>query len=227
MVQFHPTYAYEDFIQGYRPSGDGFALKDGLFYEFCNRALADQSAKYVFIIDEINRGNLSKILGEMMMLIEPDKRGSEWSVPLAYSPSGDKQFHVPGNVYLLGMMNTADRSLSLVDYALRRRFAFVSLQPCFDSNTFQTHLEQQGANHDLIGAIIDRVAELNAEICKDRTLGPGFRIGHSYFCQGTHVPTEAWYQDVVLSEIVPLLEEYWFDDLERVAKWRKHLLRQV
>jgi 5-methylcytosine-specific restriction protein B len=227
MIQFHASYSYEDFVQGYRPDGQGFTLKKGVFYDFCKRALDDQTATYVFIIDEINRGNLGKVLGEMMMLLEADKRGSEWSVPLAYAPSQDEQFHVPRNVYLLGMMNTADRSLSLVDYALRRRFRFISLRPCFHSDQFRTHLEQMGTDKLVIGAIMDRVTELNTEIRQDRNLGPGFEIGHSYFCQSTAAVTEECYQDVVLTEIIPLLEEYWFDDLDRVSKWRSNLLRKV
>jgi 5-methylcytosine-specific restriction protein B len=127
MVQFHQSYSYEDFVQGYRPDGNGFDRKNGLFYQFCQRAAKDTTQPYVFIIDEINRGNLSKIFGELMMLIEADKRGTEWKVPLTYSQDTDEQFYVPENVHIIGLMNTADRSLSLVDYALRRRFAFVNL----------------------------------------------------------------------------------------------------
>jgi 5-methylcytosine-specific restriction enzyme B len=95
MVQFHPSYAYEDFIQGYRPGHDGFSLKNGLFYNFCKKASADHDSTYVFIVDEINRGNLGTIFGELMMLLEADKRGSEWSVPLTYSQSAEDQFYVP------------------------------------------------------------------------------------------------------------------------------------
>ena len=116
-VQFHQSYSYEDFIQGYRPMEKGFALRKGVFLDFCERALAEPGETFVFVIDEINRGNLSKILGELMLLIEPDKRAPEWGVKLAYALSADERFYVPPNLYLLGMMNTADRSLSLVDYA--------------------------------------------------------------------------------------------------------------
>lgn len=119
MVQFHQSYSYEDFIMGFRPSTDGFELKRGAFYNFCKKAEIDGDNDYFFIIDEINRGNLSKIFGELFMLIENDKRGV--SLQLLYS---DEKFSVPKNIYIIGMMNTADRSLAMLDYALRRRFVF-------------------------------------------------------------------------------------------------------
>ncbi|MGO7822813.1 AAA family ATPase [Rhizobium ruizarguesonis] len=122
LVQFHQSYSYEDFVEGYRPTATGFDLRAGKFVEFCRRAEADPKKIYVFVIDEINRGNLSKILGELMLLIEHDKRDPKWAMPLS---SGKVPFYVPANVHILGLMNTADRSLAVVDYALRRRFAFV------------------------------------------------------------------------------------------------------
>ena len=140
-VQFHQSYSYEDFVEGFRPTEKGFELKPGKFVEFCRRAEAYPNNRYVFIIDEINRGNLSKILGELMLLIEPDKRDPKWAMPLA---SGRAPFHVPTNVYIMGLMNTADRSLAVVDYALRRRFAFVALMPKIDSPRFSEHLEMLG-----------------------------------------------------------------------------------
>jgi len=133
MIQFHQSYSYEDFIQGYRPKDDGtFKLENGIFYRFCKKAQADPENKYFFIIDEINRGNLSKIFGELMLLIESDKRGQDYGVPLTYSISSETKFNIPDNVYIIGTMNTADRSLAMVDYALRRRFAFVTVEPTFD-----------------------------------------------------------------------------------------------
>ena len=144
MVQFHQSYSYEDFVQGYRPTQDGLSLKDGLFLEFCRRAARDKDTTYVFIIDEINRGNLSRIFGELMMLIESDKRASAWSVPLTYATSAEAQFFVPENLYLLGLMNTADRSLAMVDYALRRRFAFWTLRPQVSSPAFRQMLIDRG-----------------------------------------------------------------------------------
>jgi 5-methylcytosine-specific restriction protein B len=228
-VQFHQSYSYEDFVQGYRPTGSGLTLQPGVFFEFCNRALADPDETYVFIIDEINRGNLSKIFGELMLLIEPDKRSAEWATKLAYAPAAEERFYVPPNVFLLGMMNTADRSLSLVDYALRRRFAFVALEPEYTSEKFRQQLTQRGAPIELIDRIIERMTAINEEIESDKTnLGRGFCIGHSFF-----VPTSQseqldlqWYQRVMETEILPLLEEYWFDNPNRAKEWRDRLLAE-
>lgn len=227
MVQFHQSYSYEDFVQGLRPDNDGkFKLQDGIFYRFCKKA-AEDDRPYVFIIDEVNRGNLSRILGELMMLIEADKRGPAWAVNLTYGGDGEN-FHVPENVYIIGTMNTADRSLAMVDYALRRRFSFLTLDPAFSTEGFREHLEERGVPDTLIAKINGRVDRLNERIAKDtKGLGPGFRIGHSYFCprEGDE-PTEDWYRRVVKYEIVPLLEEYWFDDDGKVSQARDELLAQ-
>jgi 5-methylcytosine-specific restriction protein B len=221
MVQFHPSYSYEDFVQGYRPGASGFELREGAFLSFCRRAAADTENKYVFIIDEVNRANLSKVFGELMMLIEPDKRDARWAVPLAYAPSDTSPFHVPSNVYLIGMMNTADRSLAVVDYALRRRFAFFDLEPAIESDAFQEHLAGRGVEPAIVSRIVRRISDLNKRIAKDSTnLGPGFRIGHSYFCGGRLDGTtaEAWYRRVIETEIAPLIREYWFDDPAEAEK---------
>lgn len=230
-VQFHQAYSYEDFVQGYRPSGSGFDLRDGVFLEFCRRAQADLEQKYVFVIDEINRGNMSKILGELMLLIEPDKRSPRWAVKLAYSRDPDDAFHVPPNVFLLGLMNTADRSLSVVDYALRRRFAFKTVGPCFHSKAFASHLLECQVSQAMAARIQNSIGQLNAAIAEDRTnLGPGFCIGHSYFCsppqglQSGAIGEEEWYRNVIEYEVVPLLEEYWFDAPERADEWKRRLL---
>jgi hypothetical protein len=227
-VQFHQSYSYEDFVQGYRPNGNqGFERKNGSFYEFRDRALHDPDGTYVFIIDEINRGNLSKVFGELMLLIEPDKRGPEWATRLSYASEGEPNFFVPSNLYILGMMNTADRSLSLVDYALRRRFAFVAMQPMYGAPKYRTHLEAKGVSEDVITRIINGMGELNQAIETDRTnLGPGFRIGHSFFTPTKDVEdSEVWYRRIVETEIYPLLEEYWFDAPETADQWRDQLLR--
>jgi len=227
MVQFHQSYSYEDFVQGLRPDNEGkFQLQDGVFYRFCKKA-AEDDRPYVFIIDEVNRGNLSRILGELMMLIEADKRGPAWAVNLTYGGDGE-DFHVPENVFIIGTMNTADRSLAMVDYALRRRFSFLTLDPAYSSEGFRDHLEGRGVPDTLIAKINGRIQRLNELIAKDtKGLGPGFRIGHSYFCprEGDE-PTEDWYRRVVKYEIVPLLEEYWFDDDGKVAQARDELLAQ-
>lgn len=215
MIQFHQSYAYEDFIQGYRPSEEGgFERRDGVFYSFCREAEADPDNRYVFIIDEVNRGNLSKIFGELMMLIEADKRMADYAVPLTYSPD-DAPFHVPENLYLIGMMNTADRSLAMVDYALRRRFSFNRLPPAFGTSKFSNFLQNDmSIPEELVKKINDRFAALNEEIRADHAnLGLGFEIGHSYFCSdaGEEKFDESWYKSIIQQEIEPLLREYWFD----------------
>jgi MoxR-like ATPase len=228
MVQFHQSYAYEDFVQGWRPRAEGgFELQDGIFHRFCHRAEQDPDHRYVFIIDEINRGNLSKVLGELMMLIESDKRGPQFAIPLTYSRSLEERFYVPENVYILGMMNTADRSLAMVDYALRRRFSFVRLPPAFASDGFTDHLAADGVPEPLVERIVERMTELNQVIAEDtRNLGPGFEIGHSYFVPGAEEEgrDEAWYERVVRQEIEPLLHEYWFDQPQRVEEQIGRLL---
>jgi 5-methylcytosine-specific restriction protein B len=223
MVQFHQSYSYEDFIQGYRPYEDGFTRKDGVFVRFCKLASLDQDSIYVFIIDEINRSNLSKVFGELLMLIEADKRGSKHSLALTYCTSEEEQFYVPPNVYILGMMNTADRSLALVDYALRRRFSFVALEPLFGSPLFTDFLIGLGAAPSFIAAISSRIEALNQAIYDDQNLGPGFVIGHSYFCGNGSALTEKIYLNAIRHEILPLLKEYWFDDPDKVKHWAEKL----
>ena len=184
----------------------------------------DKNGAYVFIIDEINRGNLSKIFGELMMLVEPDKRGQAFSIPLTYASDLDDKFYIPANVHIIGTMNTADRSLAMVDYALRRRFRFITLRPEF-SDTFKEFLTAKGAGQALVEKVVDRMAVLNKQIADDTKLGPGYEIGHSYFCPGEGIsPDDAWFRRVVDSEIVPLLQEYWLDDDRKVKQQREALL---
>jgi MoxR-like ATPase len=216
-VQFHPSYSYEDFVQGLRPAeGGGFARHDGPLLRFCKDALEDQASPYVLIIDEINRGNVSKILGELLSLIEADKRDPRYSVTLAYAHDDEARFHVPPNLYVIGMMNTADRSLALVDYALRRRFVFVDLEPAFGTERFGADLTRRGVEAPLRKVIQERLSSLNKRIETDPTLGPGFRIGHSYFCQRTDAYDEAWFRRIIKFEIEPLLREYWFDSTTKL-----------
>ena len=211
MVQFHQSYSYEDFIQGYRPSKDGFELENVTFYKFCKEAEEDNERPYFFIIDEINRGNLSKILGELMMLIEKDKRGEK--IKLLYS---NEWFTVPQNVRIIGMMNTADRSLALMDYALRRRFAFFDFAPAFSSEGFKNYLAEK--NSPKLESLITAVESLNNTISADESLGDGFRIGHSYFCTDGEI-TDEWLKSVVEYEVIPLIKEYWFDEPTKVRDW--------
>ena len=220
MVQFHQSYAYEDFVQGWRPTeAGGFTLRNGVFFEFCKRAEARPDTPFVFIIDEINRGNLSRIFGELLMLIEPDKRGPAHAIPLTYSGAGER-FCVPDNVHVLGMMNTADRSLAMVDYALRRRFAFDALLPAYGTDEFREHLLEAGVDRPLVDRIEKNLIELNERIREDKDLGPGFQIGHSFFVMDdqTESVDEGWYESVVETQIAPLLREYWFDRPERAEE---------
>lgn len=215
MVQFHQSYSYEDFIMGFRPTKDGFELTPGPFYQFCKKALDDDERDYFFIIDEINRGNLSKIFGELLMLIENDKRGEK--LRLLYA---NELFSVPKNVHIIGMMNTADRSLAMMDYALRRRFAFFEIEPSFDCEGFTEMIVT--ADNPKFNVLVERVKELNIFISKDESLGNGFRIGHSYLCTNDPV-TDEWIASVVNYELLPLINEYWFDEPAKVEHWTNKL----
>ena len=227
MIQFHQSYSYEDFIQGYRPDGKGgFELKNGTFFNLCTEARDDSDRPYFLIIDEINRGNLSKIFGELMMLIEHDKRSPEFGLRLTYSSQAEPAFHIPPNLHLIGTMNTADRSLSMVDYALRRRFSFIDLNPEFQSPNFISLLTRRGASEVLLSKISSRIGSLNESILEDtRNLGKGYRIGHSFFCpESDTTASEDWYQDLIEFEIAPLLREYWMDNEAKAETEIENLL---
>lgn len=221
MVQFHQSYAYEDFIMGFRPTQEGgFELKHGSFYDFCKSAEVDSAdTPYFFIIDEINRGNLSKIFGELFMLVESDKRGIE--LKLLYA---DEKFSVPENVYIIGMMNTADRSLAMMDYALRRRFAFFEMEPGFTTEGFKRYRE--GLHSDKFNSLISCVEDLNAVIANDESLGEGFCIGHSYFCDLKETSDQTL-SGIVEFELIPLLKEYWFDEPVKAKTWIENLRSSI
>ena len=214
-VQFHQNYSYEDFVMGYKPVEDSFELKYGIFYRFCQKAANQPDKEFFFIIDEINRGNMSKIFGELLMLIERDYRGIK--ATLAYN---GLPFSVPKNLYIIGMMNTADRSLAMIDYALRRRFSFFEIEPGFDSEGFIHY--QNGLNNETLNELVSKVKELNREIAADKSLGKGFCIGHSYFC-GKDVCTDEWLHSIVDYDILPMLSEYWFDDTSKLRRWENIL----
>ena len=214
-VQFHQNYSYEDFMMGYKPVEDGFELKYGIFYRFCQKAANQPDKDYFFIIDEINRGNMSKIFGELLMLIERDYRGTK--ATLAYN---GLTFSVPRNLYIIGIMNTADRSLAMIDYALRRRFSFFEVEPGFDSDGFTQY--QNGLNNETLNELVSRVKDLNKEIALDKSLGKGFCIGHSYFC-GRDICTDEWLHSIVDYDILPMLSEYWFDDASKLRHWENIL----
>ncbi len=225
MVQFHQNYSYEDFIMGYKPVDEGFELKKGVFYTFCKKAEEEPDKKFFFIIDEINRGNLSKIFGELMMLIEGDKRGKKHNIKLAYK---NELFNVPDNLYIIGMMNTADRSLAMMDYALRRRFSFFDIDPAFDKDTFRHHLLQY-VGCSVVDKVISKFKDLNQKIADEDNsgLGKGYCIGHSYFCvppvEGQN--DDEWYNTIIDFEIAPLLYEYWWDDKSKAEECVKELMK--
>lgn len=217
-VQFHQNYSYEDFMMGYKPVNDGFELKYGIFYRFCQKASNQPDKDFFFIIDEINRGNMSKIFGELLMLIERDYRGTK--ATLAYN---GMSFSVPKNLYIIGMMNTADRSLAMIDYALRRRFSFFDIEPGFDSEGFIKY--QEKLNNETFALLVSKVQELNKEIAMDKSLGKGFCIGHSYFC-GQIECSDTWLESIVEYDVLPMLSEYWFDDTSKLQRW-ENILRGV
>ncbi len=214
-VQFHQNYSYEDFMMGYKPVENGFELKYGIFYRFCQKAANQPDKEFFFIIDEINRGNMSKIFGELLMLIEKDYRGTK--ATLAYN---GLSFSVPKNLYIIGMMNTADRSLAMIDYALRRRFSFFEVEPGFDSEGFIHY--QNDLNNETLNELVSKVKDLNRGIAADKSLGKGFCIGHSYFC-GRDVVTDEWLHSIVDYDILPMLSEYWFDDANKLQRWENIL----
>lgn len=222
IIQFHQNYAYEDFMMGFRPTvGGGFELTEGPFYRFCEKAREDDPSRpYFFIIDEINRGNISKIFGELLMLIEADKRGEK--LRLQYR---DQTFSVPENVHLVGTMNTADRSLAVLDYALRRRFGFFAMEPGFDSEGFLRL--KDSVNSTAFEMLISDISALNLEISEDPALGSGFQIGHSFFANAPEMDTESWLTSIVEYELIPLLDEYWFDEPDRAIEWTERLRQTV
>lgn len=212
-VQFHQNYSYEDFVEGYRPAASGFVRTDGIFKRFCIDAADAPDEKFFFIIDEINRGNLSKIFGELLMLIEKDYRGQAATLP--YS---GRSFTVPKNLYIIGMMNTADRSLAMIDHALRRRFSFVDMEPGFDTDGFKEYMNSKGSS--TMKALVEEVKQLNVDI-KEK-LGKGFCIGHSYFVFDEPC-SDALLKNIVNYDILPMLAEYWFDDEEQYEMWASRL----
>lgn len=219
LIQFHQSYSYEDFIMGYRPTSSGFELTTGAFYDFCKKADKDRDNEYFLIIDEINRGNLSKIFGELFMLIESDKRDEE--LILLYS---GERFSVPRNIYIVGMMNTADRSLAILDYALRRRFAFYNMQPAFHTTKFKKLLK--AINNTELESVINCIEGLNKEIVQDDMLGNGFVIGHSYFSNIECIDKDEL-SNIIEFEIIPMLEEYWFDEPSKINVWSEKLRNSI
>ena len=226
-VQFHPSLSYEDFIRGWRPQqGGGLGLVDGVFLEAVQAAASEPDLPFVFIIEEINRGNPAQVFGEMLTLLEDGKRKSEEGLELAYHRGEDERVHIPPNLHVIGTMNIADRSLALVDLALRRRFAFISLEPQLGEAWSSWCMSRCGLDLETIALIRERMSSLNKEIESDRSLGPQFRVGHSFVTPLGNIsaPPRVWFRQVVETEIAPLLEEYWFDAIEKAQEAKGRLL---
>lgn len=226
LVQFHPSYSYEDFVQGFRPDARGtFRLQNGILVDFCQRAAQDPGRPYFLLIDELNRGPVARIFGELLLLLEADKRGPAHAVRLPYAPAGSPPFFVPENVFVIGTMNLADRSLAPLDYALRRRFAFVGLTPEF-GEPLRAWLAARGVPAAVVKQLTSRLLDLNHTIADDPELGPDFCIGHSYFCQPPANPAEAadWLRLILEQEIAPLLADYWLDQPAKAAQQQQKLL---
>lgn len=226
-VQFHPNLSYEDFIRGWRPSGEGkLTLVDGPFMEMIKTAIDDPESKYVIVIEEINRGNPAQVFGEMLTLLEADKRSPNEALELSYRKTAGERVYIPSNLYVVGTMNIADRSLALVDLALRRRFAFIDLEPTLGEAWRDWVRDKNGIDSEFLDNIEQRISALNDEITKDPSLGAQFQIGHSYVTPAVGMnitDAKEWFVEVVETEIGPLLDEYWFDDLEKSRKAQKRL----
>ncbi|WP_085247114.1 AAA family ATPase [Gilliamella mensalis] len=225
-IQFHPNMSYEDFIRGYRPTSDGkLALIDGPFLEIINQARNDAQSNYVIVIEEINRGNPAQIFGEMLTLLEADKRNPNEALELTYQHQNEKGVFIPANLYVIGTMNIADRSLAMLDFALRRRFAFYHLSPHFGENWLNYMQEKNDFSPQQLQDIKHRIEALNQYISNDSTLGNAFTIGHSYFtCLNQEMAAQDWFEHIVRSEIEPLLEEYWFGEPEKLSNAMNILL---
>ena len=226
-LQFHPTLSYEDFVRGWRPGSDAkLQLVDGPFMDMVNKARSDPDSRYVVVIEEINRGNPAQIFGEMLTLIEADKRDKAYGLRLSHMREGDNEVFVPRNLYVIGTMNVADRSLALVDFALRRRFAFFDLEPQLNEAWERWVVQNSGFDSGQVRDIGARLTRLNETIANDESLGPQFRVGHSYVTptSGGSGDVREWFRSVVKTEIQPLLEEYWFDRPEEAEKQAEMLL---
>lgn len=219
---FHQSYGYEEFIEGIRPiipeSNDleaendiGYALEDGVFKAFCNRASASDvdgnDDPYIFVIDEINRGNISKVFGELITLIEPSKRIGQPDQQIAILPYTKKPFGVPANVTIIGTMNTADRSIALMDTALRRRFRFIEMMPDYDA--LQHIPEFDGINISKLVECMNR----RISVLYDRE----HTIGHAYFMELVGDPNINTLATIFEERIIPLLQEYFYDDYEKIC----------
>jgi 5-methylcytosine-specific restriction protein B len=231
VVQFHPNLSYEDFVRGWRPSGEGkLSLVDGLFLEAIEAASRNPEVPFVVVIEEINRGNPAQIFGELLTLLEAGKRSPTEAIELCYpDPDGVRRpIFVPPNLHVIGTMNIADRSLAMMDLALRRRFAFVDLEPRLGRVWREWVVKHRGLEPEWAREIERRLEACNERIASDARLGKAFRIGHSYVTPPESIePGESrtWFRRVIETEIGPLLDEYWFDTPEEARKARELLLK--
>ena len=232
-VQFHPNLSYEDFVRGWRPGSDEkLSLQEGIFMEMVDRALENSDEKYVLVIEEINRGNPAQIFGELLTLIESSKRNSREAIKLCYPNSEGLHtpVYVPSNLYIIGTMNVADRSLALVDMAFRRRFAFINLEPNLNKTWKDFVVNKLGMDTSIANYIQSEIGNLNNQISSDSRLGKDFQIGHSFFTPNESLKnkdSKKWFVEMVESEIAPLLQEYWFDSLEEADKAVENLLTNL
>ena len=227
-VQFHPNLSYEDFIRGWRPSADGkLSLIDGPFMEAIEFA-RNNPGPYVVVVEEINRGNPAQIFGEMLTLLQADKRIADEGLELSYRRFDGERIFIPDNLYLIGTMNIADRSLALVDLALRRRFAFIDLRPNLNSQWEKWLVERCNIPSSLVNEIKMRIDKLNDQITKDQSLGSQFQIGHSYVTPSLKIENpKEWFKQVVETEISPLLNEYWFDNHQIAQSAKDNLIQGI
>ena len=221
-IQFHQSYSYEEFVIGYKPNSEGnFAIQKGSLIQICEKAQQNESENFVMFIDEINRANISKVFGELLSLIENDKRGPENAVKILYSEN-DMNFYIPSNLYFICAMNTADRSLKMVDYALRRRFSFFEFKPEFNKPEFKNFLKNKNVNAKTIDRIVNNISKVNQQISDDNfELGDGYCIGHSYFCPKGNLSDsfgDQWYEQIIENEIKQLINEYYFDKPDQASE---------
>lgn len=229
-IQFHPSYSYEDFVRGWRPSAEGFSVSDGVLVRIASDAADNPESQHVLVIDEVNRANVTKVFGELLSLVESTKRGPKHALTLPYGgvdgegEESGPSFYLPDNVYIIGTMNTADRSIAMVDFALRRRFSFFYIKPAFASVKFKSHLIELGLPSTFVESLSIEMKELNDEIIRSTSLGPGYEIGHSYFLPNTAIgDRREWFEDVLSTELGPLLHEYWFENDDLASRWVERL----
>lgn len=229
VIQFHLNMSYEDFIRGYRPSSEGkLELIDGPFIDIANQARYDPNTNYVIVIEEINRGNPAQIFGEMLTLLEANKRNYHEAMELTHKRNDETDFFIPDNLYVIGTMNIADRSLAMVDFALRRRFAFFTLQPNFDKQWLAYMAKKTTIPPEKLEVWQQRLLLLNQKISDDPMLGKAFTIGHSYLTTNKAVAdADTWYKNIIDTEIRPLLTEYWFDEPNKIDEAIEALLSDL